>query len=339
MANDYKTAPTVTGYRRSHWGDPFTVGTISYSDTVYYYNSWYECGVSIPTPPTPPPPACFNTPTSCWHEYSFVHDTAWNGCTGGRKYVMKTKYTSAPIVGVELCSPIRYQLFLGVDLTDTFLNIADGLGEGADHCELVGGLEVNAVLPGTYMSAPALTGYARHNAGEEFNVRPIAGGSGWYSNPWYECGVRIPWPHEPACMSATPPCWYAHNVSVDNSFNGCTGQILVKRTNYTSAPYLAVQLCSSTRYKLFLGSNLGTTFMNIGDGNGSGQDHCELMGGSEASATVAGDYMNSPSASGYYRNSPGAAFSFGPIGHYNTIFYFNSYIECGMSIPGTNSVV
>lgn len=42
---------------------------------------------------------------------------------------------------------------------------------------------------------------------------------------------------------------------------------------------------------------------------------------------------------GYYRNSPGAAFSFGPIGHYNTIFYFNSYIECGMSIPGTNSVV
>lgn len=52
----------------------------------------------------------------------------------------------------------RYQLFLGVDLTDTFLNIADGLGEGADHCELVEGLEVNAVLPGTYMSAPALTG-------------------------------------------------------------------------------------------------------------------------------------------------------------------------------------
>lgn len=42
---------------------------------------------------------------------------------------------------------------------------------------------------------------------------------------------------------------------------------------------------------------------------------------------------------GYYRNSPGAAFSFGPIGHYNTIFYFNSYIECGVSIPGTNSVV
>lgn len=43
--------------------------------------------------------------------------------------------------------------------------------------------------------------------------------------------------------------------------------------------------------------------MNIGDGNGSGQDHCELMGGSEASATVAGDYMNSPSASGTYMNT------------------------------------
>lgn len=52
----------------------------------------------------------------------------------------------------------RYQLFLGANLTDTFLNIGDGSGEGADHCELVGGLEVNAVLPGTYSSAPALTG-------------------------------------------------------------------------------------------------------------------------------------------------------------------------------------
>lgn len=49
-----------------------------------------------------------------------------------------------------------------------------------------------------------------------------------------------------------------------------------------------------------MGSSLGATFMNIGDGNGSGQDHCELLGGSEASATVAGDYMSSPSVSGTY---------------------------------------
>lgn len=51
-----------------------------------------------------------------------------------------------------------------------------------------------------------------------------------------------------ACMSATPPCWYALNVSVDNTYSPCSGgQILVKKTNYTTAPYLAAQLCNSTR--------------------------------------------------------------------------------------------
>uniref|UniRef100_A0A8W8JET2 Apple domain-containing protein n=1 Tax=Magallana gigas TaxID=29159 RepID=A0A8W8JET2_MAGGI len=336
MANDYTTAPALTGYYRSSWGQAFTIGLIGYSETSYFYNSWQECGVTIPPPSEP---ACFNTTTSCWYEYSFDHDTAWNGCTGGKRYVMKTKYTSAPIVGVELCNSTRYQLFLGANLTDTFLNIGDGSGEGADHCELVGGLEVNAVLPGTYSSAPALTGYARSSVGQEFNIQAIAGGSGWYSNPWYECGVKIPWPHEPACMSATPPCWYAHNVSVDNSFNGCTGQILVKRTNYTSAPYLAVQLCSSTRYKLFLGSSLGATFMNIGDGSGSGADHCELVGGSEANALDAGNYVSSPSVDGYYRNTAGQEFSYGPIGYIQSSYYFHSFLECGVSIPGTNTVV
>eukprot|EP00105_Crassostrea_gigas_P017847 XP_011435779.2 PREDICTED: fibronectin type III domain-containing protein 1 [Crassostrea gigas] len=244
MANDYSTAPTVTGYKRSNWGEPFTVGTIGKS-TSYKCNSWYECGITIPTQPEPP---CFNTSTSCWYEYSFVHDTAWNGCTGGKRYVMKTKFTSAPIVGVELCNSTRYQIFLGGNLTDKFLNIGDGWGDGEDHCELVGGQEMDAVLPGTYGSAPALTGYARLYVGNEFNIHAIAGGTGYHSNPWYECEVQIPWPHEPACMSATPPCWYALNVSVDNTPSPCTGgQILVKRTNYTSAPYLAVQLCNSTR--------------------------------------------------------------------------------------------
>ena len=40
------------------------------------------------------------------------------------------------------------------------------------------------------------------------------------------------------------------------------------------------------RYKLFLGSSLGGKFLNIGDGSGSGEDHCELVGGSELSANT-----------------------------------------------------
>ncbi|XP_052708041.1 uncharacterized protein LOC128183172 [Crassostrea angulata] len=326
VANDYTTAPTVTGYKRSNWGEPFTVGTIG-SSTPYKYNSWYECGV------TPPEPPCFNTPTSCWYEYSFHYDTAWNGCTGGRKYVMKTKYTSAPIVGVELCNSTRYQIFLGGNLTDKFLNIGDANGNGEDHCELVGGQEMDAVLPETNSSAPELTGYARRYVGDEFSIQSIGRNTGYQSNPWYECGVQIPCPHEPACMSATPPCWYALNVSVDNTPSPCTGgQILVKRTNYKSAPYLAVQLCNSTRYKLFLGSSLGATFKSIRDSSGWGEDHCELVGGTQANAEARENHV-SPNIRGYWRSYVGNSFEYGWIHEYTY------YLECGVSIPGTNTVV
>nr|XP_022292935.1 target of Nesh-SH3-like [Crassostrea virginica] len=134
-------------------------------------------------------------------------------------------------------------------------------------------------------------------------------------------------------MSATPPCWYSYNVWLDNSFNGCSGgQIFVKRTNYTSAPFLAVQFCNSTRYKLFLGSSLGGKFMNIGDGSGRGEDHCELVGGSELTAST-GFTSSFQSVNGYYRDHFGQQF----IITYSSAF--PHYYECEVSIPGTDIVV
>ena len=44
----------------------------------------------------------------------------------------------------------RYKIFLGANLTGTFLNVGDGLGQGEDFCELVGGLQENANLPDDY---------------------------------------------------------------------------------------------------------------------------------------------------------------------------------------------
>lgn len=49
----------------------------------------------------------------------------------------------------------------------------------------------------------------------------------------------------------------------------------------------------NSRYKLFLGSSLGATFKSIKDTGGYGEDHCELVGGTEANA-VAGEYPLSP---------------------------------------------
>lgn len=42
--------------------------------------------------------------------------------------------------------------------------------------------------------------------------------------------------------------------------------------------------------------------MNIGDGSGKGEDHCELVGGSVLNANTAGDSTLSPAVSGMSTN-------------------------------------
>lgn len=39
---------STLGYQRLHWDEEFSLGAIGFSTTSYHYNSWYECGVSIP---------------------------------------------------------------------------------------------------------------------------------------------------------------------------------------------------------------------------------------------------------------------------------------------------
>nr|XP_022292930.1 uncharacterized protein LOC111103759 isoform X3 [Crassostrea virginica] len=310
-----------------HWNKSMTLNSTCKAD-----GTWTSSASICPTGPTD----CFDTHDSCWYQFNFTYDTAFNGCPDGDRFVRRTKYSSAPFVGVVLCSPTRYKILLGASLTGTFLNVGDGAGQGEDLCELVGGLVMNAYLPRDYTNASEMTGYARGNWGEEFQLQPIAGGTRRHCNSWYECGVQIPGTPEPDCMSATPPCWYSYNVWLDNSCNSCNGcsggQIFVKRTNYTSAPFLAVQLCSSTMYKLFLGSSLGGKFMHIADVSGNGKNHCELVGGSELSASTGTTTLNQLFP-GYYRYEVGEQFKLGYSDR------FPNYYECGVSIPGTDIVV
>ena len=50
---------------------------------------------------------CFETNTSCWFQFNFTLDNSSNGCPGGTRYVRRTQYSSAPYVGVVLCSETR----------------------------------------------------------------------------------------------------------------------------------------------------------------------------------------------------------------------------------------
>ena len=46
---------------------------------------------------------------------------------------------------------------------------------------------------------------------------------------------------------------------------------------------------TSRRYKIYLGDSLQSTFKNIADGAGNGEDHCEFIGGRSFAIEV-GDY-------------------------------------------------
>ena len=62
-----------------------------------------------------------------------------NGCKDGKKYVRLNTYSSGKIVGVVLCSPTRYKIYLSESLSEEFLDLSDKFGYGEDHCEFVGG--------------------------------------------------------------------------------------------------------------------------------------------------------------------------------------------------------
>ncbi|XP_062613268.1 uncharacterized protein LOC134275044 [Saccostrea cucullata] len=136
---------------------------------------------------------CLNFSSSCWYQYNVTVDNSWNNCSGGITYIRKTAYTSMPLVAVMLCNSTRYKIFGGQSLTDTFLNIADGSGSGADHCELVGGSEGNAHLAGDYPYAPVVTGYYHSHFGGQFMYGDVSYRiNSYFYNSWYECGVTVP---------------------------------------------------------------------------------------------------------------------------------------------------
>ncbi|XP_064633272.1 uncharacterized protein LOC135491380 [Lineus longissimus] len=147
------------------------------------------------------------------------------------------------------------------------------------------------------------------------------------------------------CLTASN-CWIKFNFSAPTIWNDCAGGAqYVRRSGYSNGMFLGVQLCSATRYKLFLSNSFSTEFKHIADGSGHGQDHCEFMaarGLSErrASASVA-DLYDSPTTEGYYRYRWGQQIQYGKIGLKPDWSgkYYTKWYECGMTVPGSYRVV
>ncbi len=164
-------------------------------------------------------------------------------------------------------------------------------------------------------------------------------------------------PKDPGGMTAPPVVlpttpeykdWTGHNFISDVQDNPCDGDRYI-RFNEAYGLYVGVALCSSTRYKIYLGPSPDGVFQQIGDYAGHGQDHCELVnpafeipnedeitsGGCTACQTsVEGGewYLNPVGTQGYSRATFGAPFEFVPDWpEYN--LYTASWYECGVAIP------
>ncbi|MCB9680145.1 MAG: hypothetical protein H6733_01615 [Alphaproteobacteria bacterium] len=290
--------------------------------------------------------SCIGAWPSGWIPFDFTSVDWKNGCLGGDKYVRPSGYTGATWVGVQLCSPTRYKVFLSDDLNGTFTTIGDGCGSGQDQCEYVSGSHVAYDVDYATTNA-GQPGWSRCSEGEEALFGTL-GGAHWTPS-WHECGIAIP-TDVPGCTvtaatnfdpdatyddgsctyPSSLPDWTAIPADVPTWKNDCLGgEVYVRNSGYVSPAFVAVQLCSATRYTIFLGDDPAGPFHLLGDACGSGQDQCEFVGGAWAAYDV--DYATSNAGqAGYTRCSEGDTPVFGVLGGAH---WMPSWIECGVSVP------
>ena len=142
-------------------------------------------------------------PLGTWSPLAFTVENHLGTCTG-QKYVAYS-YRYAVWVGVRLCSPVRYKIYLAKTMTGTYYEVGDGAGSGEDQCEFVspgftstvGGSITSGNCPTcniesdpfkTFSDAGVFT---RSQVGEA-PVFHASWPSNFYSAKWWECAVSIP---------------------------------------------------------------------------------------------------------------------------------------------------
>ena len=129
----------------------------------------------------------------------------------------------------------------------------------------------------------------------------------------------------------------------DRSHSACKGgDLWVQQV----PPYgwVGLELCSATRYKIYLGESLDSMFHEIGDFAGHGQDHCELVnpkfripnedditsGGCNDCNVQMGPWEDPGPVPVYTRANFGEAFKLQKWPDHN--LYTSVWYECGVSI-------
>ncbi|XP_016149275.1 fibronectin type III domain-containing protein 1 [Sinocyclocheilus grahami] len=125
-----------------------------------------------------------------WIPFSFSYNPAHCSCKGSQ-FVKRTWYRK--FVGVVLCNSLRYKIFMGDGLRETFYSIADAFGHGEDHCQFVDSYLDGRTGPHNLsLNLPTAQGYYRSYRQEPVNFGAIGRRTPHPFVGWYECGVPIP---------------------------------------------------------------------------------------------------------------------------------------------------
>ncbi|KAL4660994.1 fibronectin type III domain-containing protein 1 [Arapaima gigas] len=125
-----------------------------------------------------------------WIPFSFKYNPNQSSCKGSQ-FVKRTWYRK--FVGVVLCNSLRYKIFMGEALKDTFYSVGDTYGHGEDHCQFVDSyLEGRTGPAGLSDYLPTTSGFFRAFRQEPVSFGAIGQRTAHNFVGWYECGVPIP---------------------------------------------------------------------------------------------------------------------------------------------------
>lgn len=222
---------------------------------------------------------------------------------------------------------------------------------------------VISVEPGAIIDKVTLTGHARHTAQVPAGTTVVdqsgMGGSSCYEAASCQSLLSSGYTDFAGCYRITKidigdearPCstpampWTPYAFTYDRAESDCTGGERYIRYNATYEKWVGAELCSATRYKLFLGETKDGVFHEIGDSAGNGQDHCELAnpnftipnedditsGTCKTCASQMGDWESPGPVPVYVRENFGQPFDLISWPQYN--IYTSRWYECGVSIP------
>ncbi|XP_076874082.1 fibronectin type III domain-containing protein 1 isoform X1 [Brachyhypopomus gauderio] len=170
--------PNARYYFRVQAKNTFGLGPVS--DTLTYITE-SDDPLLIERPPGGEP---------IWIPFTFKYNHAHSSCKGSQ-FVKRTWYRK--FVGVVLCNSLRYKIFMGDGLKETFYSVADSFGHGEDHCQFVDSyLEGRTGPHNLSVYLPTAQGYYRSYRQEPVNFGPIGKRTPHTFVGWYECGVPIP---------------------------------------------------------------------------------------------------------------------------------------------------